>query len=141
MNDALESIGIAIAVAVVFGIPFGFFAFIRYLRYKETIALAERGLLRPVRARRNRDTLRWGIVITTMGLGLMCGMFPIGFMIDGGVASRIPLGFGPWMLVGLLPFFFGVSLLIIYYVNKREDLSYDAENEEPIPPHKAQGDE
>jgi len=49
----------AFAVTMVFSIPFAAFAFIRYLRYKETIALAERGLLRPERTRRNRDTLRW----------------------------------------------------------------------------------
>ncbi|KAA3658905.1 MAG: hypothetical protein DWQ04_23745 [Chloroflexi bacterium] len=140
MNDAFEAIGIALAVAMVLGIPFGFFAFMRYLRFKETIALAERGLLRPARAKRNRDTLRWGIVITTMGTGLMCGLYPLGFSIDPGMASQAPLGFGPWMLFGILPFFFGLSLLIIYYVNKREDLRYDAEEPDPIPPHKVNGE-
>ena len=70
MNDAFEAIGVALGIAMVLGIPFGFFAFLRYLRFKETIALAEQGLLRPAKARRNRDTLRWGIVITTMGTGV-----------------------------------------------------------------------
>ena len=51
MNDAFEAIGVALGIAMVLGIPFGFFAFLRYLRFKETIALAEQGLLRPAKAR------------------------------------------------------------------------------------------
>jgi len=158
----------ALAVTIVFSIPFAAFAFIRYLRYKETIALAERGLLRPQRVRSNRDTLRWGIIIMMIGLGLVCGLWPLGFMASGpasdiaeGVAAPepvnpeaprqpgigesssmidesgfdgLPFGIGPWMVLGILPFFFGLSLVIIHWVNKREG-AQEVENE-AIPVHK-----
>jgi sterol desaturase/sphingolipid hydroxylase (fatty acid hydroxylase superfamily) len=140
-------------IIIIFSIPFAVFAFVRYLRYKETIALAERGLLRPERKRSNRDTLRWGIVIMMLGLGLLCGLWPLGFMavssdavVEGpapGPAvgesgmSTLPFGFGPWMVLGILPLFFGLSLIIIYWVNKREDAG--AGDEEAIPPHKQVG--
>ena len=75
-----------------------------------------------------------------MGTGLMCGLYPLGFSIDPYMANQAPLGFGPWMMFGILPFFFGLSLLIIYFVNKREDLRYDSDEDDPIPPHKVQGE-
>jgi len=146
------------AVIIIFAIPFAVFAFVRYLRYKETLALAERGLLRPQSPRRNRDTLRWGIVLTMVGLALICGLWPLGFFVSGSdavvegpasgptlnenvnisegetVNSPLPLGIGPWLVVGILPFFFGLSLLIIYWVNQREG---EAEGDnEVIPLHK-----
>ncbi|HEY4689503.1 MAG TPA: DUF6249 domain-containing protein [Anaerolineae bacterium] len=108
-----------------FLIPFVFFAFLRYLRYKETLALAEKGLARPEQVRGNgKDTLRWGIAITAIGLALCVGLYPLG-------ASRsvYPLGFGPWMLIGLLPTFFGLALVLIYVLTrekKPEDKSSEA---------------
>lgn len=159
--DVFETLLTVFVILIFFSIPFAVFAFARYLRYKETIALAERGLLRPERKRSNRDTLRWGIVITMVGLGLLCGLWPLGFMtssinvvgdgpapetadgedvINEGPASNpavgesdispLPFGISPWMVLGSLPFFFGLSLIIIYWVNRRE------EAEEAVPPHK-----
>jgi len=131
MNNAIESLSIGFVVAIIFGIPFGFFAFVRYLRYKETIALAEQGLLRPERARRNRDTLKWGVVIMMMGLGLTCGVLPLGLF------SYVYPILGPWILIGILPFFFGLSLIIVYALNKHLDDEEDTQMmEPPIPPHK-----
>jgi hypothetical protein len=157
----VETLLTIFVILIFFSIPFAVFAFARYLRYKETIALAERGLLRPERKRSGRDTLRWGIIITMVGLGLLCGLWPLGFMTsssavvgegpapntvdnedavdDGPVlepdigesdSSPLPFGLGPWMVLGSLPFFFGLSLIIIYWINKREDA------EEAIPPNK-----
>lgn len=34
---------------------------------------------------------------------------------------RNPLNFGPWMLMGLIPFAFGLALLIIYFLLRKED--------------------
>ena len=53
MNDFVEALVPAVAISFVFLVVFGFLAFIRYMRYKETVALAERGLLRPQRRRRS----------------------------------------------------------------------------------------
>lgn len=137
MSDAIEAIGIGFSVALIFSIPFAFFAFMRYLRYKETVALAEQGLLRPQQRRKDRQTTKWGIVITAVGLAFTCGLWPFGF-IDGG--PDFPFGFGPWMLVGLLPMFFGIALIIIGTLNKHDNEAEDAADEvDPIPPHKTGG--
>lgn len=134
MSDAFEALAVGLSVAIVFSIPFAFFAFMRYLRYKETITLAERGLLRPERLRNGRDTLKWGIVITAVGTAFTCGLWPLGFIGNG---PDFPLGFGPWMIVGLLPMFFGLALIVIHKVNKSE-AAYDETDDDidPIPPHK-----
>jgi hypothetical protein len=105
--------GDVIIVIPIFLIVFGFAAFVRYLRYKETVALAERGLVRPERSPRDgKDILRWGVIITAMGLALCLGLYPFGFLSSFG--SRFPLYFGPWMLLGLIPTFFGLGLILIY---------------------------
>jgi sterol desaturase/sphingolipid hydroxylase (fatty acid hydroxylase superfamily) len=96
-------------------IVFAFFAYLRWLRYKETVVLAEKGLLRPEREnRRGKGTLRWGIVITALGIALCLGLFPIGFISRLGYG--FPLRFGPWMLLGLLPTFFGLALVLIFFI-------------------------
>lgn len=96
---------------------FGFVALMRYIAFRETLALADRGLVRgDRRGADGKDTLRWGIVTTAVGLALCVGLYPLGLI----TGSRFILGFGPWMLAGLLPTFFGIGLIIIYLVT-RED--------------------
>ena len=137
MNDAIEAIAVGFSVALIFGIPFAFFAFIRYLRYKETITLAEQGLLRPQQRRNDRQTTKWGFVISAIGMAFTCGLWPLGF-IEG--APSFPLGFGPWMLVGLLPLFFGIALICIGELNRQENnAEAQIEDIDPIPPHKMGG--
>ena len=108
MNDAF---------GVIFGIGFpliifGFIALMRFISYRETLALAEKGLVRPTRERSNGlGALRWGIMIASIGLALIVGLFPFG---------------GPVLLVGLIPTFFGLGLVLIYVLtrkaeNKEED--------------------
>lgn len=113
-----------------FIVLFGFIALMRFLSYRETLALAEKGLIRPGRARGDgKDTLRWGIVITAIGMALCVGLYPIGFVADAG----FPLGFGPWMLAGLLPTFFGLGLVVIYVLT-REEKKKETEKENGEPP-------
>ena len=101
-----------------FFLLFAFIGLMRYLGYRETMALAEKGLVRPDRARNGgKDTLRWGIAITAIGMALCVGLYPIGFL---GSASRFPLGLGPWMLAGLIPTFFGLALVLIYVLTREE---------------------
>ena len=110
MSDAL------IPCAGVLGtllIVFGYLALMRYLRYRETLSLAEKGLVRPERTVGNgKDTLRWGIALAAVGLALFIGLYPIGYLADP--AGVLPLRFGPWLLAGLLPMFFGLGLVLIY---------------------------
>jgi hypothetical protein len=98
---------------------FAFIVLMRYLSYRETLALAEKGLVRPDQGRggNGKDTLRWGIVITAIGLALSVGLYPIGLM----PGFQFPLGLGPWMIVGLLPTFFGLGLILIYVLTHEKD--------------------
>ena len=96
------------------GIIFGFVAFMRYLNYKETLALAESGLTRPAAAA-GRGLLRWGIGFTALGLALSVGLYAIGFS----AGESYPLRLGPWMLGGFVPLFLGLSLILIYFLNEK----------------------
>jgi Flp pilus assembly protein TadB len=97
------------------GLPliiFGFIALMRYINFRETLALAEKGLVRPAKAQSNgkngdgKNTLRWGIVIASIGLAVIIGVLPIG---------------GPVLLVGLIPAFFGLGLVLIYVLTRDSD--------------------
>ena len=133
----IEAITIPCASLSFFLLLFGFIALMRYLNYRETLALAEKGLVRGGRLRGNggngKDTLRWGIAITTVGMALCVGLYPLGLL---GGRSGFPLGFGPWMLVGLIPTFFGLGLVLIYALTRegksdKQTNDLDARSEPP----------
>jgi hypothetical protein len=111
---------------------FALIVIMRYIRYRETLALAEKGLLRPQKQSNGKDTLRWGIVITAVGLALCIGLWPIGIL-EG---DPYPFGLGPWMLIGLLPTFFGLALILIYVPTSEQQKSVTppsiAESEESV---------
>jgi sterol desaturase/sphingolipid hydroxylase (fatty acid hydroxylase superfamily) len=110
MNDGIFACVGALGFVV---IVLAFIIVLRYINYKETMNLAEKGLARPQPARRNsdgKDTLRWGIILAAIGLALILGMWPLGSLMH----MDLPLGFGPWMVIGLLPLFFGLGLVLIY---------------------------
>jgi hypothetical protein len=115
----VEGVIPCVAMLGFFFLVFGFILLMRYLRYRETLALAEKGLLRPDRSLSNgKDTLRWGIAITAVGLALSVGLYPMGYWVD--VGGQMPLHFGPWMLIGLIPMFFGLGLVLIYVLTRDE---------------------
>jgi hypothetical protein len=123
-----EAITIPCASLTFFFLVFGFIALLRYMHYRETLALAEKGLVRGdlQRGGNGKDTLRWGIAITAVGLALCIGLYPLGFASG---RTSFPLGFGPWMLAGLLPMFFGLALIIIYVLTREND-----KDKPPSPP-------
>jgi hypothetical protein len=97
------------------GLVFGFILLMRFMAYKETLALAEKGLVKPARNGGNgKGALVWGIIITAIGLATTLGMWPLGSLLR----VDVPFGFGPWMLAGLLPTFFGVALILIYVLTR-----------------------
>jgi hypothetical protein len=106
-------------------IIFGFFGYLRYLRYKETLALAEKGLVLPQHAVNGKGALRWGISLTALGIALCLGLYPVGWIAARG---EFPLNFGPWMLLGLLPTFFGLGLVLIYALTAREHRETEPSN-------------
>lgn len=113
--------------AVIILIPFGYAAYSRHLRHKETLSMIEKGLVEPPSTRNGKDSLRWGITLTAIGIALCIGIYPFGYLMK---ESVFPLNFGPWMLVGLLPTFFGLALIAIYYVLRNdEDKNSDEDND------------
>lgn len=100
----------------------GTIALLRWFRHREIMALAEKGLMpaqyaQYVRASRGRGLMGWGIALAALGLALMIGLWPIGFI----VREPYPLYFGPWMLGGLIPLFIGLALLITYFLTRKEE--------------------
>ena len=136
MNEVLFMVGPCLGFVAFFAMVFGTFALLRWFRHKEIVTLAEKGLLpeqyaRYVSASRNgRGLLGWGITLAMLGLALIIGLWPIGI-----VEREYILGFGPWMLFGLIPLFIGLALLIFYFVTRKEKAS-----EEEQPPEEASGD-
>jgi hypothetical protein len=113
MNDIIPCLGVIGVLAIIFG----FLAFMRYMNYKETIALAEKGLTRPEKkASTGKGMLRWGIVITALGLALSLGLYTVGF--DS--SNNYPLHLGPWMLGGFVPLFLGLGLVLIHYLTEKD---------------------
>ena len=111
MNDIIPCLGVVGTLTVIFG----FLAFLRYMNYKETLALAEKGLTKP-ETKSGKGLLRWGIVITSLGFALTLGLYLIGFA----SANNYPLHLGPWMLGGFVPLFLGLRLILLHYLTNRE---------------------
>ena len=111
MNDLIPCLGVVGILVVIFG----FLAFLRYINYKETLALAEKGLAKP-ETKSNKGLLRWGIIITALGFALSLGLYPIGFS-SGDV---YPLHLGPWMLGGFVPLFLGISLILLHFLTVKD---------------------
>lgn len=103
-----------ISIVSVLLVIFGFFAFLRYMNYRETIALAEKGLTRPD-PKTGSGLLRWGILITALGLALSIGLYPIGFS----AGYDYPLHLGPWMLGGFVPLFLGLGLILLHVLTRK----------------------
>ena len=104
-----------ISIVSVLLVVLGFLAFLRYMSYRETIALAEKGLTRP-ESKANKPLLRWGIVVAALGLALTIGLYFFGF--DS--TDIYPLHLGPWMLGGFVPLFLGLGLILLHYLVEKE---------------------
>ena len=90
----------------------------RYIGYIETLKLAEKGLVKPTNANGgSKSALIWGIIIAAVGIALLIGLWPLGTVLN----TNIPFGFGPWMLAGLLPMFFGLALVLVYVLTREPE--------------------
>jgi hypothetical protein len=111
MSDLFPCLGFVGTLVIVFG----FLAFLRYMNYRETISLAEKGLTRPERGS-GKGLLRWGILVTALGIALSLGLYPIGFATGDGY----PLRLGPWMLAGFVPLFLGLGLIFLHVLTEKD---------------------
>ncbi|MCK4306086.1 MAG: hypothetical protein KAY24_17735 [Candidatus Eisenbacteria sp.] len=121
MDGFAEFAVCAVPIAFVVAI-FGTIVLIRWFKHREIVAMVEKGLVpaqyaQYVRASRGRGLLGWGIALAALGLALMVGLYPIGFLMK----EPYPLFFGPWMLAGLIPLFIGLALLITYFLTRKEE--------------------
>ena len=108
------------AVPVTFLVAlFGTIILVRWFKHREIMALVEKGIMPAQYAEKEgrRGLLGWGVTLTAVGLALMLGLWPIGFVSE----TPFPLGFGPWMLAGLIPLFIGLGFLIIYFLTRKEE--------------------
>ena len=120
---AMCVVPIAFLVAI-----FGTVVLMRWFKHREILALAEKGLLpaqyaQYMSASRGRGLLGWGIALVALGLALMIGLWPIGFVTQAPHTgeSLYPLNFGPWMLAGLIPLFIGLALLITHFLTRNNE--------------------
>jgi len=96
-------------------IIFGFFAFLRYMNYVETLSLAEKGLTKS-KSKSGKGLLRWGIVLSSLGLALSLVLYSLGL----NSPNNYPLHLGPWMLGGFVPLFLGIGLVLVHYLMDKE---------------------
>jgi hypothetical protein len=110
-SDFVPVIGVSSILLIIFG----FIAFMRYINYKETMGLAEKGLNRP-ESKNGKGFLRWGVVIAALGLAFSIGLYPMGFA----YGDEFPLHLGPWMLGGFIPLFLGLGLILLHYLTEKD---------------------
>ena len=89
---------------IVFVVVFGFAAYTRYLQHKETMALAEKGLLPEKDPQdKSKNILRWGVIFSIVGAILVLIMIPFAWN-----------NYWTLFLLGLLPLALGLGLTLIY---------------------------
>jgi ABC-type Fe3+ transport system permease subunit len=100
MNIVITIVG----SVIVFLVVFGFAAYNRYLQHKETMALAEKGLL-PAEDPNDKtaNVLRWGMIFSILGAILVLVMIPFAWN-----------NYWILFLLGLLPLALGLGLTLIY---------------------------
>ena len=108
MNTVITIIGSVIVFAAVFG----FAAYTRYLQHKETMALAEKGLLPAENpSDRSANILRWGVIFSILGVILALVMVPFAWN-----------NYWVLFLLGFLPLALGLGLTLIYVYTQENPL-------------------
>ncbi|HZO75918.1 MAG TPA: DUF6249 domain-containing protein [Ktedonobacteraceae bacterium] len=138
-NVIMILLGWLIALAIFFG----FIVLLRYIHYKERMALLAHGINpdNVPRQRRSRGMLRAGLITAMVGLTLTIGLYPVGFLLPAAFTAA-PLHIGPWLLPGLIPFGVGIALIVSYYLEQNTQvIDENKENEKIIALKDRQGRE
>ncbi|GHO89932.1 DUF6249 domain-containing protein [Dictyobacter formicarum] len=128
---SFNAIVILIGWLIALAIFLGFIILLRYIQHRERMAMISRGLHPPEtqRRRRNKGILRAGLITMMVGITLLIGLYPIGFLLPATFTSA-PFHIGPWLLPGLIPFGVGLALTGSYYLeqNSQNDLEDTKDN-------------
>jgi hypothetical protein len=97
----------------------GFIVLLRYIHYRERMALINHGINPHMarRLRRSNGILRAGLITMMVGLTLTIGLYPIGFLLPSSIDAA-PFHLGPWLLPGLIPLGVGIALITSYYLEQ-----------------------
>jgi hypothetical protein len=125
MEDVLF---VAVPLLILVAMIVGLMAQHRWLRHRELITLAERGLVPPPK-RRGRGRNASGLTLTAIGLALCLGLYPL----SASEFPTAPLGMSPIMLAGLLPLFIGLSRVLQWQLGGGEAEWPDQEAWDPEP--------
>jgi len=97
------------AFAMVFGL--------RYLSNKERMAMIEKGMtpVEPVKRSRPLATLKWGLILLGVGLGLFLAFYITTYVLQTDEEHSTPIYFG------LIAIFGGLGLVVSYLFEKRHE--------------------
>ncbi len=105
-----------------------FFGFWRYLQYRETMALAKQGLIKPEES--GNEYVAGALVFLAVGLALLVGLYPIGRSVAPG---QFAWGLGPWMLPGFLFTFLGLALSLHHLITRVGEPNNEQDESESLP--------
>jgi|SRR5437762_5666913 len=96
----------------------GFIVLLRYIQYRERMALIAHGFNpNTMHKRRSSGMLRARLITMMVGLSLTIGLYPVSFLLPATIDAA-PFHLGPWLLPGLIPLGVGLALTISYYLEQ-----------------------
>ncbi|HSM26316.1 MAG TPA: hypothetical protein VK856_15745 [Anaerolineaceae bacterium] len=117
MNAAMTLILACVGIFGFFILLLGFILIMRYISYQEKVKMADKGVYiqeEPM-VKPKKGLLIAGLIVTFIGIFGTILFWIFGVSVTGsGMGNYFPLGFGPWMLLGLFPLLLGLILLLIY---------------------------
>ncbi|MDO9088382.1 MAG: hypothetical protein Q7U53_19410 [Anaerolineaceae bacterium] len=118
MNAAMTLILACLGIFGFFIILFGFLLLMRYLNYRENLKLAEKGIFPHKKqvSKPKKGFLTAGVILTIVGFLSTLIFWFLGIRVFY-LGGNFPLGLGPWVLLGLIPFFVGLVFLLIFVIN------------------------
>jgi hypothetical protein len=109
----IEYLIICVVAIFLLFLLFGFILAMRYLSYREKVALAEKGFVPEEFStkRKSRSFLISGLIFSIAGFMLTGGIWALGML-----NHFDPYGLSPFILLGLAPLGFGLFLLLVHVI-------------------------